>query len=94
MSGKTDFVERVRQSVTDFASFEETCEALARMFASREYGETEASELTQADLDAASIEVTVADVQAFVTIFGDLKTWLDAGDRRQVFDRLRQAQSL
>jgi hypothetical protein len=94
MSGKTDYVERVRQGVTDFASYEEMCEALARMFASREYGTSAANELTQADLDAADIEATVADVQAFVTMFGDLQTWLDSGDRRQMLDRLRRAQSL
>jgi hypothetical protein len=72
MSGTADYVQRVRQAVTDFANFEETCEALARMFYSREYGTGSASEITQADLDAADIEATVADVQAFVTIFGDL----------------------
>jgi len=94
MSGKTDYVERVRQGVTDFVLYEETCEILARMFYSREYGTSEANELTQVDLDAAGIEATVADVQAFVAMFGDLKTWLDTSDRRQVFDRLRYAQSL
>jgi hypothetical protein len=94
MSSKTEYVQRLRGVVTDFASYEEMAETLARMFASREYGASEANELTQADLDAAGIEATVADVQAFVTMFGDLQTWLDSGDRRQMLDRLRLAQSL
>jgi len=91
MSNKQIFAENVRQAATDFANYEEKCEKLARMFYSREYGEASANELTQTELDAADVEMDVTDLRSFVTIFDNMKTWLDTDGRRQVFDRLRRA---
>ena len=94
MSNKTDYTNRLRLAVTDFARATETCEALTRMFESRRYGLGDVDELTQADLDAEGIELDVTDIRGFAATFGDVGAWLDTGGRRQALDRLRIALSL